>query len=104
MVRNPLQRLPRKLTAVKDAMMTIMRPSFKLPFSMSIGIGNELLDFVSSAASTGTTVMEFRGGEDKSSDVSVLLVGTNSIAVKNSDIIALGIDSVKERNFDVIDV
>ena len=88
MVRNPLQRLPRKLTAVKAAMMTMMRPSFKLPSSTSIGIANELLDFESSATSTGGAVVEFRGGEDENSVVSALLEETNSIVVKNSAMIA----------------
>jgi hypothetical protein len=85
MVMKPLHKLPRKLTPVKAAMMTIMRPSFKTPASKSIGICIELpeTDFVSPRARTGSdTEIEFRGGEGKDS---FLLAGTNSMAYNSSD-------------------
>jgi hypothetical protein len=87
MVRNPLQRLPRKLTPVRHAMMTIIRPSFKPPSSKSIGTCIELTesDLVSARGNTGPdTKREFGGGEGLRD--SVLLVETSSMADNRSDI------------------
>jgi len=86
---NPLLRLHRKLTPVKAAMMTMMRPSFRVPSSRSIGICSELLDLTSSAARElagggADAEIEFRGGVDKNS----FLLGTSSIADRSSAMIA----------------
>ena len=91
-VRNPLDRLPRKLTPVRTIMMSTMLPLSKLPPSTSTGICDKPpeTDFVFfralELAITGRdTAREFRGGVGKSS----LLVASNSMAGKYSDIVIL---------------
>jgi hypothetical protein len=93
MTMNPLHRLPKKFTPVRAAMMIIMRVSFKVPSSRSMGTCDALseTDLLSSVACGGERTVppreiEFRGGERENS---FLLVGTNSMAVKSSDMVML---------------
>jgi len=70
--------------------MTMIRPSFKPPFSRSAGTCKEISgdDLVSSGARTRPDrEIEFRGGVGRSS---VLLVGTNSMVDKSSDMMNPG--------------
>jgi hypothetical protein len=90
MVMNPLHRLARKLTPVRTMMIRMMRPCFKVSFSISADPCEKppVTDFLPSGAlelSAGRG-REFRDGVGKES---FILVATNSVTDKRSDMMVL---------------
>jgi len=101
-VINPLLKLLRKLTPVRTAMMTTMRPCFSPPSSRSNGTRGELSDTNCAFAVARDPVCSGLDTEGKFSagagDESWLLAGTNSIEDKSSNMMTLTDTIIQHEN------